>query len=466
MISTATLRLGPILRCALVCVPAVLAAACNNDGGATLSQASDASSALSTTTSAPGSGTIASGRDASRCIAAGTVFNGTRPTLAACDDDSVLSWLQPGNGQLRLGGKCLDVVDGKAQDGAAVQLWDCFDDNTNQRWTVQNKQIVWTGHNLCIDVKDGNFGQGAALQLWTCFPENDNQKWTLKKSAEAADGGGSAQAPAPSAPAAGGSRASCKRGLSADAGAALALNAADLALISPNVTWWYNWYLRAGDASVTAANDKLGLDYVQMVSVRSTDFAALASNMPANARYLLTFNEPNFYSQSNITPEDAAALWPKIEAFADQHNLLIVSPAMNYCSGACNVEDPFVWMDRFFAACKNCRVDHIAVHAYTCDVPTLRSMSIDPFVKKYHRPIWLTEFDCADSGNIRNDVASQKAFMTAAVASLEADPNIFRYAWFMAKANGDWSNIALLDSRGQLTELGRHYLSLPQACTP
>jgi hypothetical protein len=203
-----------------------------------------------------------------------------------------------------------------------------------------------------------------------------------------------------------------------------------------------------------------------MVSVKETDFAALASNIPPRAKYLLTFNEPNVHSQSNVTPEEAAALWPKIEAFANQHNLLIVSPAMNYCWSDCNETDPFVWLDKFFAACNGCRVDHIAVHAYTCDVANLRSMSIDPFVKKYKRPIWLTEFDCADSGSIRNDVASQKAYMAASVAALEADPNVFRYAWFMAKASGNWSNIALLDSSGKLTELGQYYVSLPQACTP
>ena len=429
---------------------------CTDNGSANLAQNSSATQALEVISGASVTtpSRISTALDSGRCIAVQDATNGAKPTLAACADAQALTWAQPGNGQLKLGNKCLDVADGKSADGSLVQLWDCFDENTNQRWTVDNGRIIWTGHNMCLDVNDGIIGNGAALQIWTCAPGNRNQQWVLQNASTSSPAVNSA------------SRSSCKRGVAADAGATLSLNAADLAALSPNVTWWYNWYLRAGDATVLAANDKNDMDYVQMVSVKNTDFTALANNIPPRAKYLLTFNEPNFHSQSNITPEEAAALWPNIEAFADQHNLLIVSPALNYCWSGCNENDPFVWLDKFFAACKGCRVDHIAVHAYTCDLGSLRSMSIDPFVKKYNRPIWLTEFDCADSGNIRNDVASQKAFMTEAVASLEADPNVFRYAWFMAKADGGWSHIALLDNNGRLTELGRHYVSLPQACKP
>ncbi len=47
------------------------------------------------------------------------------------------------------------------------------------------------------------------------------------------------------------------------------------------------------------------------------------------------------------TPAQAAALWPTVEAFADAHNLKIVSPALNYCGGSCNETNPFTWLDAF-----------------------------------------------------------------------------------------------------------------------
>lgn len=447
--------------CALFATLSLATVTCSSGPSASLTQTGSVTQALDAGTSVAH---IASGKDATLCLAANDTSNGAKLTLAPCTATQALTWAQPGQSHLKLGDKCLDVADGRAADGASVQLWDCFDNNSNQQWSVVGKQLMWVGHNLCLDLKDGVTGPQAALQIWTCGTANVNQQWTLQEGGSASDTSPSAAPTAGSL--ASGTRASCKRGIAADAGQALHLTAADLGLLSSNVTWWYNWYLQPGDSSVVAANSTLAMDYVQMVSVKTTNFSDLEANVSPNARYLLTFNEPNFNSQSNVTPQEAAALWPKIEAFANKHNLLIVSPAMNYCSSGCNVGDPFDWLDQFFAACSGCRVDHIAVHAYTCDVSNLQSMSIDPFVKKYNKPIWLTEFDCADNGVIRNDVPSQKAYMAASLAMLEAHPNVFRYAWFMGKADGGWSNIALLNDNGGLTELGKYYLSLPQACTP
>ena len=107
------------------------------------------------------------------------------------------------------------------------------------------------------------------------------------------------------------------------------------------------------------------------VGRRSVDDADTA--IPADARYLLAFNEPNFGSQANLTAAEAAALWPQLEQVADRHGLDIVSPALNYCGGACNATSPFDWFDDFFAACPDCRVDALAVHWYACSEDALRN---------------------------------------------------------------------------------------------
>ena len=52
--------------------------------------------------------------------------------------------------------------------------------------------------------------------------------------------------------------------------------------------------------------------------------------------------------------------------------------------------------------------------------------------------------------------------MTEAVDYLENEPAVFRYAWFSGR-NNEIPNINLLGASGQLTELGRLYVSLPEA---
>lgn len=261
-------------------------------------------------------------------------------------------------------------------------------------------------------------------------------------------------------------RARCKRGVGADASTALALSANDLAALSPGVTWWYNWTHVPGGASVVAANSNLSMEYVPMVWTAPFDSNAIAAALSADARYLLTFNEPNFAVQGNLTPQQAASYWPQIEALADQHNLAIVSPALNFCGGACNETDPFVWLDQFFAACANCRVDYLAIHSYVCYDTALQSAYLKPFVQKYGKKLWLTEFSCGDGSADGTQLSVQKTYMQAAVADLEANDDVFRYAWFLARSGTTSPPIGLLNTDGGLSDLGSFYVSLPQSCHP
>ena len=51
------------------------------------------------------------------------------------------------------------------------------------------------------------------------------------------------------------------------------------------------------------------------------------------AKHLLAFNEPNFYSQSNLTPMQAAKLWPTIEAIAKEvfHSFSLFISYLFFC---------------------------------------------------------------------------------------------------------------------------------------
>jgi hypothetical protein len=231
----------------------------------------------------------------------------------------------------------------------------------------------------------------------------------------------------------------------------------DLAALSAGIGWWYNWALPP-DRTLVSSYEAFGVDFVPMVwGGGSLDPAKLAAQVPSGAKYLLTFNEPNFGSQSNLTPTQAAMLWPKIEAFAKTRSLKIVSPSLNYCGNNCNQMNPFTWLDQFFAACAGCQVDYIGAHWYACTVSAL-TMVLAQYESKYKKPIWLTEFACLDSPPIT--VAAEQQYMKDAVAVLEADPMVFRYSWFTGRSSQQPAVDLLGPDSGVLTPLGQQYVTL------
>jgi hypothetical protein len=231
----------------------------------------------------------------------------------------------------------------------------------------------------------------------------------------------------------------------------------DLAALSAGIGWWYNWALPP-DRTLVSSYEAFGVDFVPMVwGGGSLDPAKLAAQVPSGATYLLTFNEPNFGTQSNLTPAQAAALWPKIEAFAKSRSLKIVSPALNYCGSNCNQTNPFTWLDQFFAACSGCQVDYVGAHWYACTVAALTGY-LAQYESKYKKPIWLTEFACLDSPPIT--VAAEEQYMKDAVAALEADPMVFRYSWFTGRSSQQPAVDLLGPDSGVLTPLGQEYVTL------
>jgi len=247
----------------------------------------------------------------------------------------------------------------------------------------------------------------------------------------------------------------CKRGIATNTPPSSAFVPAATV---PGVSWWYNWSNRGTGAA-------LGIEFVPMI----WGSASLGGPIPSSSRYLLGFNEPNFKGQSNLTPQQAAADWPQVEALAKPLAIPLVSPAVNFCGSSTNtsgcsdpsVTDPYTWLKDFLAACTGCQVDSIAVHWYNCDLPSLQgyidgSSSLEGFVQ-FGKPIWLTEFACSGSST----VAQQQAYMQAAVPYLEGNPHVARYSWFSS------SNIAtaqLMDATGQPTALGTVYAGLSESC--
>jgi hypothetical protein len=244
-------------------------------------------------------------------------------------------------------------------------------------------------------------------------------------------------------------------------------SAADLQALAPGLSWWYNW-ANTPEAGAASVYTQLGIDYVpmqwnKMLNNNVVTASQLAPLIPAGATYLLGFNEPNFLDQANLPPTQAAALWPVLQSVAQSKGLKLVSPAVNYC-GNCVAENgvtyysPVQYLDAFFAACPSCQVDYIAVHTYVCEEKYLREKIAE--LKKYNKPIWLTEFACGDMAASQITLGVQQKYLLDAVNYLEKEPAIFRYAWFSGR-NTQIPNINLLGADGQLTALGQAYVRRP-----
>jgi len=251
---------------------------------------------------------------------------------------------------------------------------------------------------------------------------------------------------------------SCKRGVAYGHH-----SVADLAALSSGVSWWYNWDFKPEQALRTGAYRDLGVQYVPMVWGASSDRAAAKAAIEGDAGALLGFNEPNFGAQANLSAQAAAELWPELEAIADARGLRLVSPAVNFCGGDCKDTDPFHYLDAFFAACAGCRVDAVAMHVYVGCSPAGDNKAewliqhIETYKRRFSQPLWLTEFAC-DSAK---STAEQQAFLEDALAYLEAEPRIERYAWFSGRAD-NVANVDLLAESGKLTPLGQAYVDAPR----
>jgi hypothetical protein len=262
-----------------------------------------------------------------------------------------------------------------------------------------------------------------------------------------------------------GSTNNCKRGLAYGDDSIADLTA--LANGGKGISWWYNWS-PTPDPGVGSGYIGAGVDFVPMQWVGSFTVSGDLSQIPSTATWLLGFNEPEDANQANLTPQQAAALWPQLEQIANSHTpkMKLLSPAVNYCGANCNETSPFTWLDQFFAACTNCQVDALAVHWYSCSASDLqgyiRGTSSSPGMTKYNKPIWLTEFAMLGSG-CATTAAAEATYMTGALSYLESEAAVARYAWFTGRSTSSpWIN--LLGSSGQLTALGQQYATAPQSC--
>ena len=171
------------------------------------------------------------------------------------------------------------------------------------------------------------------------------------------------------------------------------------------------------------------------------------------AKYVLGFNEPNNSGQSNMSVQDALALWPQLESIG----LPLGSPATDW---------PTVqWFTDFMdsVAIQKLRVDFICVHMYVGLDNVGFIQTLEALHAKYNLPIWVTEFATADwnaatKADNSYTPAQVLGFMQKLLPELDSLGYVQRYAWFSGDPNSAslWSS-ALFDAGGNLTTLGSWY---------
>jgi hypothetical protein len=267
--------------------------------------------------------------------------------------------------------------------------------------------------------------------------------------------------PTPPAPAPAPAVRSAKRGVAYDFA-----SLADLQALAPGVSWWYDWGSRPNVGLPTNAAAQAGMDFIPMLWNASYDATTVENFIKANdVAYLLVLNEPNLVDQADMTPARAAAAWPGYEAVAAATGAKIVGPAITWGTMP-GYSDPVVWMDAFIAAYqaanggRSPRIDYLAFHWYDYGL----AGQLDRLAK-YGKPFWVTEmanWHTGDGDSAIDTLAKQQAQMTDMVATCESRADVFRYAWFTGRWNSDAHFTSLLAAgTGQLTDLGKLYLTLP-----
>ncbi len=222
--------------------------------------------------------------------------------------------------------------------------------------------------------------------------------------------------------------------------------------------WSYNWTYR-----VPASTP--GLDNVPMIrSAASISDAAIstltAGRVNGDYRYLLGFNEPDGANQADMTPTQAANLWPQLQ----KTGLVLGSPAPAVPTNG--------WLKEFMGIAKKrgLKVDFIALHFYaqlTDDKALARIKSqIELIRQNYGKPIWVTEIGIIDRRTVQGSTATNWAravkMMRSLTAMLDSKSYVQRYAWMTDKSTTrpllKWST--LYDANGQLTPLGTAYRNL------
>ncbi|MEV7965820.1 sigma-70 family RNA polymerase sigma factor [Sphaerisporangium sp. NPDC088356] len=226
------------------------------------------------------------------------------------------------------------------------------------------------------------------------------------------------------------------------------------ALAKSGASWYYTWNTNHDGVSTPKS-----VEFVPMIWGPASVTPANLAQAKRAGPYLLGFNEPDLPAQANMTVDKALSLWPKLMAAGR----VLGSPSVAFGG-----DKPGGWLDRFMsgATARGYRVDFVAVHWYGADFRTANAVAqlksyLQAVYKRYHKPIWLTEYALVDfsNGTRYPSDARQAAFLTASTKMLASLPYVRRWGWFGLPASDTEPNSGLFRGNGLATLTGRAFQS-------
>ncbi|NLU77219.1 hypothetical protein HCA58_02185 [Micromonospora sp. HNM0581] len=115
---------------------------------------------------------------ADKCVdvPGGISADGVQLQLWQCNGTPAQQFAQGPNGSLVALDRCMDVAWAARDNGTKVQLADC-NGGPAQIWVAENGMVRNPHSGKCLDVRDWNADDGAPLQIWECNPGQENQTW-------------------------------------------------------------------------------------------------------------------------------------------------------------------------------------------------------------------------------------------------------------------------------------------------
>ncbi|KAL5531485.1 hypothetical protein ACEPAG_4362 [Sanghuangporus baumii] len=216
------------------------------------------------------------------------------------------------------------------------------------------------------------------------------------------------------------------------------------------VSWYYTWSPNPVRSDLEFVSMLWGRD--QIDTFTSMINGTISRN---GVTHILGFNEPQQPGQSNLTAEEGAQLWRTYLEPLKSQGIRLGTPAP---SGAPSGK---TWLQDWLTACAGgCNPDFVALHWYDVNA-TQFQLYLEDFHDTFQLPIWVTEWaDHNFNGDDQPSFEEVVAFLNQTQGFMDATDWIERYAWFgvMENMQDVGYNNAMMDSRGDITDLGRQYI--------
>ncbi len=204
-------------------------------------------------------------------------------------------------------------------------------------------------------------------------------------------------------------------------------------LVTLHTTWFFDW-----SAQPPSCN---GDENVPMIWGSS-----LPSAVGGNSQWLLVWNEPNNPGQANLSPTQAALLYPTIETRFANKKLAVG----NTYDGYGGLTPGIQWLTAFINAYtqangKPPRLDAIGMHCYqwTATECIQTTQQIEQLASQMGAEVWVTEF-AFYQGYDQRTVPQVQQEMQTYLSYLNSEARITHYAWFANRIYGTepWANPA------------------------